>query len=199
VVTSSGTSKVGTAVGTGVDGVAVIRLTGVPTKARPPFSCGLLVGVTVGAGVSVGAGVGVRVSVGVALGPGVGVSVIVAIGVKVAGSDTLVLEGVGVAGSVGPAAATPARPETAPTSWPGPLLHAWRKANMLASKARATRRRHIVPLATIVHRLYHQIRLLFPGTLELYRRTVVPDSSASRHYSVLRSDCVMYKRALICY
>ena len=158
LVTSSGTSNVGTAVGTGVDGVAVIRLAGVPMKARPPFSCGILVGVAVGAGVSVGTGVGVDVSVGVALGPGVGVRVIVATGVKVAGSDVFVIEPVGVGEAGGSDAVSPVEPEPeiAPTSPAAALPQAWRSVKTATSKARTAKRCHVVWLATIDQNFSHE-------------------------------------------
>jgi hypothetical protein len=93
LVVPSGTSKVGTGVGTAVEGVGISLvpvISVVGRKAMEGTNCGRLVGEAVGGGVSVGVGVMVGVLLGVGEGPGVSVAASVGIGVFVGGRAVLV-------------------------------------------------------------------------------------------------------------
>lgn len=116
-VTLSDTLNSGTAVGTAVGGVAVIRLSGVPKLGSVFEDCGLLVGEGVGDGVSVGTGVRVGVLLGVALGPGVDVKVKVGTGVYVAAGVLVIV-------SVAEETAANWRPMPSPALPAGSLAHA---------------------------------------------------------------------------
>ena len=94
LVVESGTSKVGTAVGTAVDGVGMpSRSSSGAVMVSTGSCCGRLVGVAVGTAVLVGVTVGVLLAVG--LGPGVSVPALVGVaegsGVSVAGTAVLSL------------------------------------------------------------------------------------------------------------
>ena len=170
LVTSSGTAKVGTAVGIGVDGVAVIKLTGVPMNARPFASCGLLVGVALGAGVDVG------VSVRVALGPGVGLRVMVGTGVKVAGTVFGVAVVIGDGDACGEDVASPSpasrspRPESAPASPVALLLHPGSKAKTVMNRVRVANHRKRLGLTTSHHHLYQAKSVLPMSASWRFRR-----------------------------
>lgn len=151
-------------------------------NARPFVSCGLLVGVALGAGVDVG------VSVGVALGPGVGLRVMVGTGVKVAGTVFGVAVASGDKDACGEDAVLPSptprspRPASAPTSPVALLLHPWSKAKTAINKVKVANHRKLLKLITRYHRLYQAKSVLPVSVSWRFRR--------SRHHGKRRKQAL---------